>query len=117
MRCGAYETQHGQAARGNRLMAKTEVRRAKKDNFLIGYLKETRAELRKVHWPSQEEARMLTLVVLAVTITMAAFLGVLDYVFDRLLNGIVKLNPLAIVLSLLIVVGIFAVGYVITREE
>ena len=48
-------------------MAKTEARRAKKDNFLITYLKETRAELRKVHWPTQQEARTLTLVVLAVT--------------------------------------------------
>jgi len=98
-------------------MAKTEARRAKKDNFIITYLKETRAELRKVHWPSQQEARTLTLVVMGVTVAMAVLLGVLDFVFDRLLNGIVNLNVVAIVLSLLIVVGMFGAGFLITREE
>jgi preprotein translocase subunit SecE len=97
-------------------MAKTEVRRAKKDNFIIAYLKETRAELRKVHWPTQQEARTLTLVVMGVTVSMAALLGFLDFVFDRLLNGIVNLNPLAIILSAVIVVGMFGVGFIITRE-
>jgi preprotein translocase SecE subunit len=98
-------------------MAKTEARRAKKENFIIGYLKETRAELRKVHWPSQMEARTLTLVVLSVTVGMAALLGFLDFLFDRLLNGIVNLSPFAIVLSVLIVAGLFVTGYLVTREE
>ena len=97
-------------------MAKTEARRAKKDNFLIAYFKETRAELRKVYWPSQQEARTLTMVVLAVTVGMAALLGILDFVFDRILNGIVNLNPVAIVLSALVLIGIFVAGYLITRE-
>jgi preprotein translocase subunit SecE len=98
-------------------MAKAEAGRAKKDNFLVSYFKETRAELRKVHWPSQQEARTLTLVVMAVTVAMALVLGVLDKVFDRLLNGIVNLNLLAIGLSALIVVGMFGLGIIITREE
>jgi len=97
-------------------MAKTEARRVKKDNFIIAYLKETRAELRKVHWPTQQEARTLTLVVMGVTVSMAALLGLLDFIFDRLLNGIVNLNPLAIILSVLIVVGVFVAGFIITRE-
>jgi preprotein translocase subunit SecE len=98
-------------------MAKTEARRVKKDNFIISYLKETRAELRKVHWPSQQEARMLTLIVLAVTIAMAAFLGILDYVFDRLIAGVINLNPVALIVSVLMVVGLFVAGYFVTREE
>jgi preprotein translocase subunit SecE len=98
-------------------MAKTEVRRAKKENFIISYLRETRAELRKVHWPSRLEARTLTLVVVAVTIAMAALLGFLDFVFDRLLNGIVNLNPIAIIISIVIVAALFGVGVLITREE
>jgi preprotein translocase subunit SecE len=98
-------------------MAKTEVRRTKKDNFLVAYFKETRAELRKVHWPSQQEARTLTIVVLVVTVSMAALLGFLDFVFDRLLSGIVDLNPLAIVASALIVVGIFGLGFLVVRER
>jgi preprotein translocase subunit SecE len=98
-------------------MTKTEARRTKKDNFIINYLKETRAEIRKVHWPSQQEARTLTIVVLAVTVGMAAFLGFLDYVFDRLVAGIINMNLLAIIVSALIVAGLFGVGYIITREE
>jgi len=98
-------------------MAKTEARRVKKDNFIISYLKETRAELRKVHWPSQQEARTLTLVVMAVTIAMAAFLGILDYVFDRLIAGVINLNPFALIVTVLMVVGLFVAGYYITREE
>jgi len=97
-------------------MAKTETRRVKKDNFIIAYLKETRAELRKVHWPTQQEARTLTLVVMGVTVSMAALLGFLDFIFDRLLNGIVNLNPLAIILSAVMLVGVFGAGYIITRE-
>ena len=97
-------------------MTKAEAR-VKKDNFIIRYLKETRAELRKVHWPSQDEARILTLVVLSVTVGMAILLGVLDYVFDRLLNGIVNLNPLAIGLTVLMLVGMFGAGILIVREE
>jgi preprotein translocase subunit SecE len=98
-------------------MAKTEVRKAKRENFLIGYLKETRAELRKVNWPSRVEARTLTIVVVAVTIAMAALLGVSDFVFQRLLNGIITVNPIAIILTVLILLGLLGAGIVITREE
>jgi preprotein translocase subunit SecE len=52
----------------------------KPDNRLTRYLKETRAELRKVAWPTREQATNLTLIVLAVTIVMAIFLGVVDLV-------------------------------------
>jgi preprotein translocase subunit SecE len=98
-------------------MAKTEVRKANRENFLVSYLKETRAELRKVSWPSRVEARTLTLVVVAVTIAMAALLGVSDFVFQRLLNGIISVNVVAIILTLLILLGMLGVAIVITREE
>jgi preprotein translocase subunit SecE len=100
-----------------REMAKTEARRTKKENFIVNYLKETRAELRKVNWPSQQEARTLTLVVVAVTVAMALFLGLLDYIFDRLMVGIINLNPLAVALSAVIVGIFFGLGYFVTREE
>ena len=98
-------------------MAKTEVHRVKKDNAVINYFKETRAELRKVNWPSQQEARTLTFVVLSVTVSMAALLGLFDFVFDRLLNGIVNINFLAIVVTVLIVAGMFAAGIILSRQE
>jgi len=57
---------------------------AKKENVVIKYLKETRAELKKVNWPSRQEATNLTLIVMAVTALMALLLGLLDYIFAKL---------------------------------
>ncbi|HJL70269.1 MAG TPA: preprotein translocase subunit SecE [Anaerolineales bacterium] len=48
---------------------------------IVAYMRETRAELGKVSWPSRAEAANLTVVVL-VTITVSAlFLGFFDAVF------------------------------------
>lgn len=58
----------------------TEVKR--NDNPVIRYLRETRAELSKVTWPTPQEARNLTVVVLMVVIVMSLFLGFFDAVFQ-----------------------------------
>ena len=59
------------------------------NNRLIRYLKETRAELRKVTWPTRQEATNLTLIVLAVTFAMAIILGAVDFVFTKLFELII----------------------------
>jgi preprotein translocase subunit SecE len=61
----------------------------KPDNRLVRYFKETRAELRKVSWPTRKQATNLTLIVLAVTVAMAIFLGAVDLLFSRLLGLLV----------------------------
>jgi len=61
----------------------------KPDNRIVRYFKETRAELRKVSWPTRQQATNLTLIVLAVTIAMAIFLGAVDLFFARVLGLIV----------------------------
>lgn len=72
-------------------MAKASAKgRQKKENVIVRYLKETRAELRKVTWPSREEAINLTIIVVAVTTAMAAFLGVIDYLFSKLFGLIIR---------------------------
>ena len=55
------------------------------------YLKDTRGELRKTSWPTRQQATNLTLIVLAVTIVMAAFLGALDFVFAQVVRLIVSI--------------------------
>ncbi len=50
------------------------------------YLRETRSELDKVVWPTRTEATNLTIVVIAVTLAMAVFLGFMDYFFQQLLQ-------------------------------
>ena len=67
-------------------MARVAVR---KENAIIRYFKETRAELRKVNWPTRRQTINLTLIVLAVTVFMAALLGTIDYLFAQLFSLII----------------------------
>ena len=70
-------------------MAKKKSR-AKKDSPVVAYLRQTQAEVRKVHWPSRREATNLTGVVLAVTIVMSIFLSGMDYLFAQLVRLILS---------------------------
>ena len=71
-------------------MAKVEKKSEKKTaskqpNAIKRYFRETIGELRKVNWPTRKEAITLTGVVLVVIIGMSTFLGILDFIFSRLL--------------------------------
>jgi preprotein translocase subunit SecE len=50
--------------------------------------RETIAELRKVVWPTREQARNLTIIVIATVVFMSAFLGAVDFVLSRLVQFI-----------------------------
>jgi preprotein translocase subunit SecE len=54
-----------------------------KDNAIVSYFKETKAELQKVVWPSRDQVINLTLIVLAVTASMSLAFGLVDYLFTR----------------------------------
>tara|TARA_Y100000310_G_scaffold341338_1_gene440169 strand:+ start:1775 stop:1972 length:198 start_codon:yes stop_codon:yes gene_type:complete len=56
---------------------------------LIPFLKEVRLEIKKINWPSRKETIRYTLIVLGVTLVVAAFLGGLDYIFSSILNNII----------------------------
>lgn len=60
------------------------VREIPKDNRIVQYLRETRAELRKVVWPTREEAINLTIIVVATIIVMSIFFGAIDYLLTAL---------------------------------
>ncbi len=60
-------------------MSKAETE--KKENRIVKYFREARAEMRKVTWPTREEALHLTGIVLAVTVAMSILLWVLDIFF------------------------------------
>ena len=91
---------------------------AKQDNRFKRYFKETRAEVRKVHWPERKDARGLTIVVLVVTIVMTIFLGLIISPFASWLasNIFVAQNTLVIAISaILAVIGIIALAVVLRR--
>jgi len=50
------------------------------------FLKEVRHELSKVSWPAKNQMIQYTLIVIAISLVMAAFLGLLDFVFEWILN-------------------------------
>ena len=57
---------------------------------IVAYVRETRAELGKVSWPSRSEATDLTIVVL-VTITFSAlFLGFFDAIFTWIFAQVIQ---------------------------
>ena len=62
-------------------MAKVSVM---SDNPVVRYLRETRAELSKVSWPTRQEATNLTIIVLATVVVSSMILGSFDYVFAQL---------------------------------
>ena len=70
-------------------MSKTKAE-SNQPNPVARYLRETRGELRKVTWPTREEAWRLTAIVLGVTLATAAFLWFWDTLFSRGLNLIIS---------------------------
>ncbi len=61
----------------------------KKENRFAKFYTETRSELRKVVWPSRKEWVNLTIVVIVTSIAVGAALGLVDWVFERLILLIV----------------------------
>lgn len=60
--------------------------KVKKENKVVRYFKEVRAELRKVVWPTRQTTLRLTGIVLAVTVVMSAAMGLLDFLFSKLFS-------------------------------
>jgi preprotein translocase subunit SecE len=58
----------------------------KKENAIVRFYRETIGELRKVSWPTREEAINLTTIVIIVLVVMAVFLGTVDWAGGRLLD-------------------------------
>jgi preprotein translocase subunit SecE len=61
----------------------------KKENRVVKYFREARAEMRKVTWPTRQEALYLTGIVLAVTVAMAILLWVLDILFSGVMSALI----------------------------
>ena len=50
------------------------------------YLTDTRSELRKVTWPSRQELRESTQVVIVSTLIVTIFIGVVDQILSRIIK-------------------------------
>ena len=91
------------------------VKKEKKDNAIVAYFRSTRAELRRVRWPTLEQGWMMTKIVLAVTFGMAIFLGILDFFFGWLLGNVIAGNTLYYVLGVVVALVLIGAAYLIGR--
>ncbi|MEK7634424.1 MAG: preprotein translocase subunit SecE [Patescibacteria group bacterium] len=55
-------------------------------NRVKSYILESYSELKRVNWPTKDETIRMTLVVIAMSLIMAVFLGSLDFLFRYLLK-------------------------------
>ncbi|OGF72999.1 preprotein translocase subunit SecE [Candidatus Giovannonibacteria bacterium RIFCSPHIGHO2_02_43_13] len=58
-------------------------------NNIVNYFKDTRVEMKKVNWPTRQQTIRYTIVVIAVSLGVAAILGAFDYIFASVLQLII----------------------------
>ncbi len=68
--------------------ARTPPPRSRTTRGGLGFAQDVVSELRKVTWPTREEALRLTLIVAVVSVVIGALLGGIDYVFYWLINAL-----------------------------
>lgn len=71
-------------------MSRSSTAKSKSDNPLVKYVRDTRAELFKVTWPSREEGIRLTALVVVVTIIAGIALFGVDYLFGTLIGLLIQ---------------------------
>ena len=52
----------------------------------VNYIKGSKQELKKVVWPSKKETTHHTMLVIGISLSVAAFLGIVDYILTILVN-------------------------------
>lgn len=53
------------------------------------YLKDTKAELKHVIWPKRSQTILYTLIVIVLSLLVAYFLGIFDFIFSKGLGKII----------------------------
>jgi preprotein translocase subunit SecE len=59
---------------------------------MITYLREAREEIRKVSWPTRAELRLHTIAVIAVSVIVALYFGLLDWALSTGYQALLNLN-------------------------
>jgi preprotein translocase subunit SecE len=57
---------------------------------LIQYIKDSITELKKVTWPTKKETTNYTLLVIGISLAVAAFIGIIDYILALGVEQIIK---------------------------
>ena len=54
------------------------------------FVREIRSELRRVVWPTRQEAINLTMIVIGVSVAVGVFLGLVDFAFAQMFQVILR---------------------------
>lgn len=73
-------------------MSRATTPKSKSGNAVVRYLRETRAEVAKVTWPTREEGIRLTWVVFVVTVVSAIFLFGIDTLFSSIITSLLRIG-------------------------
>lgn len=53
---------------------------------IIKYIKETGAEMKHVSWPTKKQSLIYTLLIIAISLFVSAYLGLFDWIFIKLIE-------------------------------
>ena len=56
---------------------------------MLNYIKEVRGELKHVSWPTRKQTIAYSLVVVGLSLAVAVYLGLLDYLFSEILKALI----------------------------
>ncbi|MBI5731882.1 MAG: preprotein translocase subunit SecE [Candidatus Magasanikbacteria bacterium] len=59
---------------------------------IIDYFKTSKEELKKVSWPTKKETTHYSLIVVGLSLAVAVFFGVLDFIFNFGLEKMISLR-------------------------
>ncbi len=103
-------------------MAKSKTRSTssavekKAPNALVEQYYAIRAEVRKVAWPTRDEARQLTIAITVSTIIIAIFLFLVDLLFEGIVTGLMGANIPWIVVGVVVVTLVTMAFFVNNRD-
>ncbi len=55
----------------------------------VTFMREVMTEMKKVSWPSRQQTQDMTLLVIVVSVAIGAYLGILDFVFQRVMTALI----------------------------
>jgi preprotein translocase subunit SecE len=69
-------------------MAKTTTEKTSKLTSLMNFIREAKAELKKVTWPTRKQIWYWTLVVIVFTLCVSLYLGLVDFLLAWLFSAL-----------------------------
>jgi preprotein translocase subunit SecE len=56
---------------------------------LVDYVRDTKGELKHVSWPTKKQSVVFTVIVVAISVVVAAYLGFFDFIFSLAIEKLV----------------------------